>query len=48
MTTYDPASRLASLAVSSRRDLQVMNYLVPTVVEQTNRASAPSTSTPVC
>ena len=37
MTTYDPASRLASLAVSSRRDLQVMNYLVPTVVEQTNR-----------
>jgi ATP-dependent Clp protease protease subunit len=37
VTTYDPASRLASLAVSSRRDLQVMNYLVPTVVEQTNR-----------
>ena len=37
MSTNDPASRLASLAVSSRRDLQVMNYLVPTVVEQTNR-----------
>jgi ATP-dependent Clp protease, protease subunit len=37
VSTNDPASRLASLAVSSRRDLQVMNYLVPTVVEQTNR-----------
>jgi ATP-dependent Clp protease protease subunit len=37
VTTYDPASRSASLAVSSRRDLHVMNYLVPTVVEQTNR-----------
>jgi len=37
VSTNDPASHLASLAVSSRRDLQVMNYLVPTVVEQTNR-----------
>jgi len=37
VTTKDPVARLASLAVTSRRDLQVMNYLVPTVVEQTNR-----------
>ena len=37
MTTIDRASQLASLAVSSRHDLRVMNYLVPTVVEQTNR-----------
>ncbi len=33
----DPGARLAELAISSRRDLQIMNYLVPTVVEQTNR-----------
>jgi ATP-dependent Clp protease protease subunit len=37
VTTIDRASQLASLAVSSRHDLRVMNYLVPTVVEQTNR-----------
>jgi ATP-dependent Clp protease, protease subunit len=37
VTTNDPASHLASLAVSSRRGLQVTDYLVPTVVEQTNR-----------
>ncbi|MEA3214194.1 MAG: ATP-dependent Clp protease, protease subunit [Acidimicrobiia bacterium] len=38
MSTNDAATRLASLAVSSRHDLvPVMNYLVPTVVEQTNR-----------
>jgi ATP-dependent Clp protease protease subunit len=38
VSTNDPAARLASLAVSSRHDLlPVMNYLVPTVVEQTNR-----------
>jgi ATP-dependent Clp protease protease subunit len=37
VTTYDPASKLASPAVTSRHDLRVMNYLVPTVVEQTNR-----------
>ena len=37
MTKIDPAARLAARAVTSRHDLQVMNYLVPTVVEQTNR-----------
>jgi ATP-dependent Clp protease protease subunit len=38
VSTNDAATRLASLAVSSRHDLvPVMNYLVPTVVEQTNR-----------
>ena len=37
MTKIDPAARLAAMAVTSRHDLQVMNYLVPTVVEQTNR-----------
>ena len=37
MTRTDPAATLASLAVISRRDQQILNYLVPTVVEQTNR-----------
>jgi len=37
VTKIDPAARLAARAVTSRHDLQVMNYLVPTVVEQTNR-----------
>jgi ATP-dependent Clp protease protease subunit len=37
VTSNDPAARSASLALSSRRDLQILNYLVPTVVEQTNR-----------
>ena len=33
MTKIDPAARLAARAVTSRHDLQVMNYLVPTVVD---------------
>jgi len=37
VTSNDPAAHPASLAVSSRRDLHIVNYLVPTVVEQTNR-----------
>jgi len=37
VTKIDPAARLAAMAVTSRHDLQVLNYLVPTVVEQTNR-----------
>ena len=37
MTRTDPTAALASLAVTSKRDLQILNYLVPTVVEQTNR-----------
>ena len=40
MTRIDPAASLATYAastVTSRRDLQMLNYLVPTVVEQTNR-----------
>ena len=37
MSSIDPAARLADAAVSGRRDVQMMSYLVPTVVEQTNR-----------
>jgi ATP-dependent Clp protease protease subunit len=33
----NPGARLAELAIRSASDLRVMNYLVPTVVEQTNR-----------
>jgi ATP-dependent Clp protease, protease subunit len=35
--TTNPGARLAEVAIRSQRDVQVMNYLVPTVVEQTNR-----------
>ncbi len=37
MTVRNPGARLAEVAISSRRDIEIMNYLVPTVVEQTNR-----------
>jgi len=37
VSSIDPAARLADAAVSGRRDVQMMSYLVPTVVEQTNR-----------
>ena len=37
MTRIDPASQPTAQAVTSQRDLRVLNYLVPTVVEQTNR-----------
>jgi ATP-dependent Clp protease protease subunit len=33
----NPGARLAELAIRSASDLRIMNYLVPTVVEQTNR-----------
>jgi ATP-dependent Clp protease protease subunit len=33
----NPGARLAELAIRSTSDLRIMNYLVPTVVEQTNR-----------
>jgi ATP-dependent Clp protease protease subunit len=33
----NPGARLAELAIRSVSDLRIMNYLVPTVVEQTNR-----------
>lgn len=35
--TNNPGARLAEVAIRSQRDVQMMNYLVPTVVEQTNR-----------
>ncbi len=35
--TRNPGARLAEVAIGSTRDVQLMNYLVPTVVEQTNR-----------
>lgn len=35
--TNNPGARLAEVAIHSQRDVQLMNYLVPTVVEQTNR-----------
>ena len=35
--TKHPGARLAEVAIRSERDVQMMNYLVPTVVEQTNR-----------
>lgn len=35
--TKHPGERLAEVAIRSQRDVQMMNYLVPTVVEQTNR-----------
>jgi ATP-dependent Clp protease protease subunit len=37
VTVRNPGARLAEVAISSRRDIEIMNYLVPTVVEQTNR-----------
>jgi len=33
----NPGARLAELTIRSASDLRIMNYLVPTVVEQTNR-----------
>lgn len=35
--TTKPGSPLAEVAIGSTRDVRMMNYLVPTVVEQTNR-----------
>lgn len=35
--TRDPGARLAEVAVGSAYDIRMMGYLVPTVVEQTNR-----------
>ncbi len=35
--TKHPGARLAEVAIRSERDVRMMNYLVPTVVEQTNR-----------
>lgn len=35
--TRDPGARLAEVAVGSAYDVRMMGYLVPTVVEQTNR-----------
>lgn len=35
--TQQPGARLAELAIRSEYDVRVMGYLVPTVVEQTNR-----------
>ena len=37
MSASDPGARLAEVAITSQRDSKVLNYLVPTVVEQTNR-----------
>lgn len=37
MSASDPGARLAEVSITSQRDIVAMNYLVPTVVEQTNR-----------
>ena len=37
MSASDPGARLAEVSFTSQRDIVAMNYLVPTVVEQTNR-----------
>jgi ATP-dependent Clp protease protease subunit len=37
VSASDPGARLAEVSFTSQRDIVAMNYLVPTVVEQTNR-----------
>jgi len=37
VSASDPGARLAEVSITSQRDIVAMNYLVPTVVEQTNR-----------
>jgi len=37
VTVRDPGARLAEVGISGRGYCEIMNYLVPTVVEQTNR-----------
>ncbi len=37
MSASDPGARLAEVAITSQSDIAAMSYLVPTVVEQTNR-----------